>query len=79
MQESIHKFKELEETIELRPILDRLTARPPLDLDLSEETEAALPTVGGGVSIALKIIDPELKNPQARHWERAFQIFGLLL
>ena len=26
-----------------------------------------------------KIIDPDLKNPQARHWERSFQIFDLLL
>ena len=24
------------------------------------------------------IIDPELKNPQTKHWERAFQIFDLL-
>ena len=29
MQESIHRFKEIDETIELRPILDRLIARPP--------------------------------------------------
>src|SRR3981081_3692107 len=26
-----HRFKEIDETIELRPILDRLIARPPLD------------------------------------------------
>jgi hypothetical protein len=67
----------------MRPILDHLTARPPLDLDFSEETEAELYVVGGGLSIALartfKIIDPDLKNPQARHWERSFQIFDLLL
>ena len=83
MQENVHRFKEIDETIELRPILDRLIARPPLDLDLSEETEAELSAVGGGLSIALartfKIIDPHLKNPQARHWERSFQIFDLLL
>ena len=83
MQESIDRFKELDETIELRPILDRLIANPPLDLDLGEETEAALYAVGGGLSLALartfKIIDPDLKNPQARHWERSFQIFDLLL
>jgi hypothetical protein len=83
MQESIHRFKEIDETIELRPILDRLTARPPLDLELSVETEAEFSAVGGGLSIALartvKITDPDLKNPQARHWERSFQIFDLLL
>jgi len=63
MQENVHRFKEIDETIELRPILDRLIARPPLDLDLSEETEAELSAVGGGLSIALartfKIIDPD--------------------
>jgi hypothetical protein len=83
MQENVHGFKEIDETIELRPILDRLIARPPLDLDLSEETEAELAAVGGGLGIALartfKIIDPDLKNPQARDWERSFQIFDLLL
>ena len=83
MQESIDGFKELDETIELRPILDRLIANPPLDLELGEETEAELYAVGGGLSLALartfKIIDPDLNNPQARHWERSFQIFDLLL
>ena len=83
MQENVHRFKEIDETIELRPILDRLIARPPLDLDLSEETEAELSAVGGGLSIALartfKIIDPDLKNPQTEHWQRSVQIFDLLV
>jgi hypothetical protein len=83
MQENLHRFKEIDKTIELRAILDRLIARPPLDLDLSEETQAELSAVGGGLSTALartfKIIDPDLKNPQSRHWERSFQIFDLLL
>jgi hypothetical protein len=26
-----------------------------------------------------KIIERDLKNPQTTHWERSFQIFGLLL
>ena len=30
MQENVHKFKEIDETIELRPILDRLIANPRL-------------------------------------------------
>jgi len=25
------------------------------------------------------IIDPDLKNPQTKHWERDFRIFDLLL
>ena len=83
LQESIEWFKELDETIELKPILDHLTSRPPLDLDYSDATETKLPDIVGGLSAALarafKIIDPDLKNPQSRHWQQAFEIFDLLL
>jgi hypothetical protein len=83
LQESIRLFREIDEEIELRPILDHLANRPPFELEYSEETEAKLPDIAGGISVALarafKLIDPELKNPQTRHWERAFSIFDLLL
>ena len=83
LQECVHAFREMDEKIELRPILEHLTARPPLDLAYSDETVARLPRIVGGLSVALartfKIIDPDLKNPQAEHWERSFQIFDLLL
>jgi hypothetical protein len=83
LQESIHAFRVIEMEIELKPILDHLAARPPLDLALSDETEARLPAVAGGLSYALarafKIIDPELKNPRGEHWQRSFALFDLLL
>ena len=83
LQESIHAFRTIDEKIELKPILDHLTARPPLDLAYSVETEDRLPEIVGGVSVALartfKIIDPDLKNPRSEQWERAFAIFNLLL
>jgi hypothetical protein len=83
LQECIQEFKHMDLEIELRPILDRLTARPPLELAYSDETEKRLPSVVGGISLALarnfKIIDPDVKNPRADHWERAFEIFNLLL
>jgi hypothetical protein len=83
LQENIHLFKELDENIELKPILDHLTARPALDLDYSEETLTQLPAIAGGLSVALarafKIIDPDLKNPQTKHWQSSFQIFDLLV
>jgi hypothetical protein len=83
LQESIHEFTKLGEEIELKPILEQLTGLPQLGLGYSYETEARLPGVVGGLSIALartfKIIDPDLKNPQSEHWERSFQIFNLLL
>jgi hypothetical protein len=83
LQESIEDFRKVDEEIELQPILDTLTARPRLDLAYSAETEAQLPRVAGGLSVALarafRIIDPDLKNPQGRHWEQTERIFDLLL
>jgi len=83
LQESIHAFKSIDEQIELRPILERLTAQPPLDLAYGEDTEARLPEVVGGLSVVLarafKIIDGDLKNPQTEHWQRCFRIFDLLM
>ncbi|MDB5351460.1 MAG: hypothetical protein JWN86_2707 [Planctomycetota bacterium] len=83
LQECINDFKRIDEEIELQPILDELTRRPPLDLDYSVETEAQFARIVGGLGVAIvrsfKIIDPELKNPMTEHWERSHQIFDLLL
>jgi Domain of unknown function (DUF1931) len=83
LQESIHDFRDIDEDIELQPILDQLAARPPLDLSLAEDTKARLPAIVGGLSVALartfRIIEPELKNPGTEHWERVFRVFHLLL
>jgi hypothetical protein len=82
LQESIHEFKEIDEQIELQPILDQLTARP-LDLAYDKDTESQLPEVVGGLSVALsrtfKIIDGNLKNPATEHWQKCFRIFDLLM
>jgi hypothetical protein len=81
LQESVDAFGKLDQ--ELRPILEGLAALPPLDLACSVETEARLPEIAGGLSLALartfKIIDPDLKSPQSEHWERSFRIFDLRL
>jgi hypothetical protein len=83
LQESINNFKSIDEEIELQPILDELTMRPPLDLDYSAETEAQFPGTVGGLGVALassfKIIEPDLKNPMTEHWARSYRIFDLLL
>ncbi len=83
LQERIHDYKRINEEIELQPILEYIAARPPLDLTYGLETEALLPDLVGGISVALahsfKIIDPKLQNPQTVHWERAFRLFDLLL
>ena len=83
LQESIHELKKIDEQIELQPILDQLTARPPLDLAYDQDTESQLPEVVGGLSMALartfKIIDGNLKNPATEHWQKCFRIFDLLM
>jgi uncharacterized protein DUF1931 len=83
LQESIHEFRKIDEEIELKSILEYIAALPPLNLTYSYETEERLPRVVGGLSVALArtftIVDPELKNPQTKHWERAFRLFDLLL
>ena len=83
LQESIHEFRKIDEEIELKSILEYIAALPPLNVTYSYETEERLPRVVGGLSVALArtftIVDPDLKNPQTKHWERAFRIFDLLL
>jgi hypothetical protein len=79
---SVHEFRRLNEEIALEPILEKLATYPP-HLVLSVEAEAELPYFVGGVTVALaraiKILDPGVKNPSTEHWERAFQVFDLLL
>ena len=83
LQESIHGFERIDEEIELRPILDSLAARPPLDAALTEDTQARLPLIFGGISVALartfKVVDAELKAVHSQEWERAFSLFRLLI
>ena len=83
LQESTHAFERLEEEIELRPILGSLAARPPLDYAMSEDTQARLPVLFGGISVALartfKLIDAEVRAVHTVEWERAFGLFRLLI
>lgn len=82
LQETIHGFERIDAEVGLAPILDSLVARPP-DVALSDEAQARLPVIAGGMSVALgrtfKIIDPDVKRPMHRDWEQAFRIFDLLL
>jgi hypothetical protein len=71
------------QAVELAPILARLTELPPLDLDYSEETRERLSQVSGGLGVALarcfRLLDDKVKNPQSTHWDKAEQVFELLL
>ncbi|HET9117654.1 MAG TPA: DUF1931 family protein, partial [Pseudonocardiaceae bacterium] len=71
------------EAEEIRELLRQSVRRPPADLTFSEETEQLLPELFGALSIALarsfRVIDPKLTNPSTEHWERAFEVFRLVL
>jgi hypothetical protein len=83
LRESIRAYARIDQELELQPILDALATLPQLDIVLSEETERRLPAIVGGLGVALAhiftIVDPRLKKPQTRHWERAFRIFDQLV
>src|SRR3979409_2279534 len=53
LQESIHDFRNIDEQIDLKPILDHLAALPPLDLAYSSETERRRPTIAAGINRGL--------------------------
>jgi hypothetical protein len=83
LQESIHAFEAIDQELSLEAILEQLTRRPPLDVTYSDEAQAQLPLVAGGLGVALArtfpILERDLVNPQTEHWDRAVQIFDLLL
>jgi hypothetical protein len=83
LQESRHAFERLDEEIELRPILESLAARPPLDMTLDLDTEARLPQLFGAISVALartfRLIDADIKAVHTVQWDRAFQLFRQLI
>ena len=83
LQEAINDFRKIDPREDVKLIIAPLAIRSPPDVALSDETVAFLPEVAGSLSVAIarlfKIIEPELKNPQTRHWEQARQIFDLLL
>ncbi len=83
LRESIRAFEALDTELELEPVLEHLAELPPLELAYSYEVERELPRLVGALTVALarafKVLDPEVKNPQPLHWERAMAIFNLLL
>ena len=83
LQEQMREFGKLDIADDIRQWLGQNLRRPPDDVTFGEETEGVLTEVFGGISVALarsfQIVDPEVKNPSTRHWDRAFEIFRLLL
>jgi hypothetical protein len=82
LQTCLHEFEELDD-LDLTGALREIAPVPPADFDFSEEARNSLATVAGGVSVALarvlRLVDPEVKNPQTTQWERSEQLFDVLL
>jgi hypothetical protein len=83
LQQQMREFDELDEADALRRLLRQAMRRPPADVTFGAETEAVLTEVFGGLSVALaksfRIIDGRVTNLNTEHWERAFELFRLLV
>ena len=83
LQETIHRFRLVNQELQLTDYLAGLIRLPPGDLAIGDETEARFSEIAGGLCLALaetfKIIDQELKNPTTDDWDRAYRLFDLLL
>jgi hypothetical protein len=83
LQEQIRAFGKLENADDLREYLRGTVRRPPGDVTFDDETEDVLIEVFGGLSVALarsfRLLDAQVKNPTTEHWDRAFDLFRLLV
>jgi hypothetical protein len=83
LQERMREFGKLESAGDIRDWIRQTLRRPPDDVTFGEETEDVLIEVFGGISLAVarsfRIVDPEVRNPSTAHWDRAFDLFRLLL
>lgn len=75
LQERMREFDELDEATEVRAVLAAAVRKPPADVTFSEETEALLPELFGGLGIALaralRAVGPDAPNPGTDQWQRA--------
>ncbi len=83
MKESMQRFKELEEELELQPILDHLATLPPLKYALEEELEKKLPDLVGTLIYILanitKEFSPKDKTISIDEMEKAETILNLVI
>jgi hypothetical protein len=83
LQACLHEFDRLDADLDPASALRGITPLPPTDFDYSEQTRDDIVSVAGGLSVALarvlRLLDPDVKNPQTTHWERAERLFAVLL
>ena len=83
LQERIREFGRMGSADEMRQWMGQALRRPPDDITFGDETEEFLADVFGGISIVLarsfRVVDPEVENPQSQHWDRAFELYRMVL
>ncbi|WP_353661553.1 DUF1931 family protein [Hydrogenimonas sp. SS33] len=83
MRESMQKFIDLEETLELQPILDRLAIHPPLKREMEVELEKKLPEIVGTLIYVLANITREFSPREnavsEEELHRAFRVLDLTI
>jgi hypothetical protein len=81
--EHMQDFRRYDEQLELKPILEHLAIYPPLERALSLGVEAMLPEIVGTLAMlagkTMKVIDPDVINPDSAMWERVCCLMELLL
>ena len=81
--EHMQGFRRYDEQLELKPILEHVAIYPPLERALSLGVEAMLPEIVGTLAMlaghTMKIIDPDVKNPDDAMWEKTLCLMDLLL
>lgn len=79
IQERMREFDKLEEADDIRALLVQVVRRPPADVTFSEETEAMLPELFGGLGVAfaraLRLADPDVVHPTTDLWDRVSDLF----
>jgi hypothetical protein len=77
------EFRQWDEEVRLKPILEHLATYPPLERALSADVEAMLPEIVGTLAMlagrTMKVLDPAVRNPDGILWERTLTLMELLL
>lgn len=83
LQTSIREFKDMDETLSLKAILEHQAKLPPMKLDYSTALEEKIPELVGGITVSLakvfRALDPWLKAPGPEQWETVERIYQILL
>ena len=82
-KESMKKFEELEEELELKQILEHLATMPPLRYDLEVELEQKLPLIAGTLLYILALIakefSPKDKSLSSEDLKKVTDILNLMI